>query len=312
MIGVLGASGFIGRSLADYLAQQQHSYKLFLRQARMNNVPAFSGDPQIAAFDMGTGVDASVFEGIETLVLSTSATRPNMPENNIENEILSNVLPHSQLFSQLLNSDVKHIIFLSSGGTIYGNIDQVEPITEDMPRHPCSPYGYGKLCIESALENIWVGAGRRFTIIRAANPVGPHQLASIGAHGLVTTTFHNIQNDKEIKIFGDGTAVRDYFSVYDLSRLIAIAATKDLRESVIVNASSGQGLNVNDVVALCAAELGKRPRIKHDLGRQPKIQSNILSNEKALEIFGWKPTMSFSQIVSNLNAFLDADQNQRG
>lgn len=301
MIGVLGASGFIGRSLADYLALQQHPYTLFLRQSRMANPPAFLGDPKIVPFDMGTDINTDVFDNIDTLVLSTSATRPNMPLNNIENEILSNVLPHSQLFSQLRNSDVNHIIFLSSGGTIYGNVDQIQPITEDMPRKPCSPYGYGKLCIEAALENIWVGDGRRFTIIRAANPVGPHQLSSVGAHGLVTTTFHNIQNDKKIKIFGDGTTVRDYFSVNDLSRLIAIAADNKLHQSVIVNASSGKGLNINDVVELCATELGRRPRVEHDMTRQPKIQNNVLSNEKALEVFGWKPEVSFPEILSTLN-----------
>lgn len=302
MIGVLGASGFIGRSLTDYLAVHDRPYTAFLRASRIDNPPAFLGDPKIAKFEIGHDFDANTFAGIQTLVLSTSATRPNMPENNIENELRKNVLPHSSLFAQLCDTDVKHIIFLSSGGTIYGNVDQSEPITEEMPRKPCSPYGYGKLCIESALENIWVGNGRKFTIIRAANPVGRHQLASVGAHGLVTTTFHNIQSDKKITVFGDGSTVRDYFSVHDLSNLIAMVADHDTNASEIINASSGIGLSINDVIALCADELGQQPRVFRDLDRQPRIKTNTLSNQKAKDIFGWQPKVSFRQIISDLNA----------
>jgi UDP-glucose 4-epimerase len=301
MIGIIGASGFIGRSLAEHMAGENIPYNAYVRSPQLIENNAFSGDHRLIGFEIGGDMDMSVFDGIETLVLSTSATKPNMQYNGLVNEVQKNVLPHCQLFTELLKTDVKHIIFLSSGGTIYGNVDQATPITEDMPRMPCSPYGYGKLCIESALENIWVGQERRYTIIRASNPVGFYQLASLGAHGLVTTTFYKILNDETISIFGDGTTVRDYFSVHDLTALILRISNHSYAESTIINASSGKGLSINEVVDACATVLGKTPKIAQDLKKQPAIQYNVLSNDKAKQLFGWSPQLEIEEIIQELN-----------
>jgi UDP-glucose 4-epimerase len=301
MIGIIGATGFIGRSLAEHLAEQNVSYNAYVRSPQLVDGSIFGGEHTLIGFEIGGDMDMSVFDGIDTLVLSTSATKPNMQYNGLVNEVQKNVLPHCQLFTELLKTKVEHIIFLSSGGTVYGNVDQVAPITEDMPRSPCSPYGYGKLCIESALENIWTGQGRRYTIIRASNPVGYHQMASLGAHGLVTTTFHKILNNETISIFGDGTTVRDYFSVHDLTALILRVAKSAYQESTIINASSGKGLTINEVVEACSTVLGKTPKITKVLEKQPAIQHNVLSNKKAFRLFGWMPHYEIEEIIKELN-----------
>lgn len=304
MIGIIGASGFIGRSIADHFGAQGRPYHAFVRSPQLLPENVFSGEHQLNQFEIGGDMDMSLFKGLSTLVLATSATKPNIQHNGVVNEVQKNVLPHCQMFTELVKTDVKHIVLLSSGGTIYGNCDQDTPITEDAPRQPCTPYGYGKLCIESALENIWVGAGRRYTIIRPSNPVGGHQMASVGAHGLVTTTFHNIQTDKTVNVFGDGTTVRDYFSVHDLSTLIqAVADNTDVR-STVINASSGQGYSINDIVETCAKVLDKTPQIEYLYDKQPEIQYNVLSNQKAFDLFGWKPQYTLMATIEDLRSHL--------
>jgi|GEM_PF-2370976 len=307
MIGIIGASGFIGRSLSEYLADQDVPYNAYVRSPHLVDPTIFTGDHTCIGFEIGGDMECSVFDGIKTLVLSTSATKPNMQFNGLVNEVQKNVLPHCQLFTELLKTDIKHIIFLSSGGTVYGNVDQDAPILEDTPRLPCSPYGYGKLCIESALENLWVGEGRYFTIIRPSNPVGPHQMASVGAHGLVTTTFYNVQNDKPVSIFGDGTTIRDYFSVHDLSALILAVAQSKHTQNEIINASSGKGLSINEVVEVCSKVLGKSPKITHQLEKQPVIQYNVLSNDRAFDYFDWKPKLTIEHIVEDLRESVQLD-----
>jgi UDP-glucose 4-epimerase len=236
-----------------------------------------------------------------SLVLSISATGPTTKNNSLENEKKLNVDPHRRFFSRLLDTDLKHIIFLSSGGTVYGNGSAVEPFTEESILNPCTPYGCGKVEIEYALREIWQGDNRRSTIIRASNPVGHHQRTSMGIHGMVTTAYHNILNNRPVAIYGDGTTVRDYFSVTDLSHLITLVADDNSNQSEIINAASGYGLSINEVVKRCASHLGKLPTVEHDLSKQPFIQSNVLSNSKAKLLFNWAPKQSFTQILNDLN-----------
>jgi len=125
-------------------------------------------------------------------------------------------------------------------------------------------------------------------------------LGSIGAHGLVTTTFHKIINEHEITVFGDGSTVRDYFSVMDLSKLIAMISRETSVGSAIINASSGVGMSINDVIAGTAEVLMKTPKVTYDLNRQPRIRNNVLSNNRAFDLFGWRPSVSFPQIIANL------------
>lgn len=309
MIAVIGASGFIGRSLTDHLNTLGREYVALLRDPRSVEEGSFSGASRITAFEIGGDMDMAAFDGVDTVVVSTSATKPNLRFNGIVNEVQKNVLPHCQLFSALTETAVRHVIYLSSGGAVYGNIDQDRPITEAMRRRPCTPYGYGKMCIETGLENLWQGEGpggpRRYTIIRPSNPVGPHQMQSLGAHGLIPTVLYNIHMDKQVDVFGDGTTVRDYFSADDLSRLVMRVTDSDPSVgSSVINASSGTGLSINEIIAACAAATGKRPLLNHITDKQPDIAYNVLDNGRARALFGWVPEHGVEEIVEAMKEAL--------
>lgn len=318
MIGVIGASGFIGRSLTDHLGAAGRAYAALLRDPRAPGRGAFAGASRVSAFEIGGDMDMGALEGVDTVVVATSATKPNLRFNGIVNEVQKNVLPHCQLFAALADTGVRHLIYLSSGGAVYGNIDQDRPITEATRRRPCTPYGYGKMCIETAIENIWQGEGpagpRRYTIIRPSNPVGPHQMQSLGLHGLVPTVLYNIHHGLPVDVFGDGTTVRDYFSAHDLSRLITMVADSDpATGSAVINASSGQGLSINQVIGICAAALGKTPRINAIPDKQPEIAYNVLDNGRAKSLFDWTPKHAIEDIVGEMTGSLSTgEDNENG
>ncbi len=73
--------------------------------------------------------------------------------------------------------------------------------------------------------------GRRYTIIRPSNPVGLHQIQSVGVHGLFPSVLDAILHGRPVRIFGDGTTVRDYFAVEDLARLVLAADADGLAEA---------------------------------------------------------------------------------
>lgn len=301
MIGLIGASGFIGRSFIEHCALREIPLRTYARGQ-------LSGIAQSRIFEhhileLNLPYDSSIFEGLETVVLAVSATRPNTPENTPSNEISRNVVPHLRLFEKLKQAGVPHIIYLSSGGSIYGEPSVKKPIGEDSPRRPCDAYGFGKMAIESAIETSWTGDGRRFTIIRPSNPVGVHQLRTVGAHGLFGTVLHHVQMGYPIRIQGDGNVIRDYFAVEDLAKLIENAATSMVpKESVVVNASSAHGLTINDVIDICSSAVNREPLVEYDRSHVPTITYNVLKNSRARQIFRWEPQKTIADIVAGLKS----------
>ena len=123
-LGIIGASGFIGRSLVDGLNIPKTKIVKFYQKL---------GDPS-------NGNDAvrklsiehakpTDFKGIDSLILCASATNPITAGNNYLEETRKNVLPHIHLLNVLKETNIRHVIYLSSGGTVYGNQTR-EPIDE--------------------------------------------------------------------------------------------------------------------------------------------------------------------------------------
>lgn len=302
MIGVVGASGFIGGSVSEVLNQRGILHKGYVRSIKKTLKKSWPDVCQMSELTIGQPFEAKIFDDITTLILCVSSTRPGISNNSELRELNSNVVPHAQFLFDLLETKIDHIIFLSSGGTIYGNTFDQIPTTEDMPRNPCTAYGFGKLCIESALENIWGAKGRNYTIIRPSNPVGYRQFESVGSHGLITTAFSRIYRGETLNIYGDGNTIRDYFSVEDLAELLISIANSDHNHgNRIFNASSGIGTKTNEIITLCEKELGIKADVNYIYELSPKISYNVLSNELAREAFGWRPNCDMQKIVAGLN-----------
>ena len=300
MIGIIGSNGFIGSTIVEFLADQGLPVRAYRRQIPLNLQEGVS----YTRYNLNDPFSADTFSGIKTLVMAASASRPNSPGNTPMREFSLNVAPQLDLFEQLRDSDVQHIIYLSSGGAIYGDRSSATPITEDDARVPSDAYGFGKLCIEAALPMVWQGNGRTFSVIRPANPIGKHQLASVGSHGLVTTVLHHLRSGLPIVVQGDGSAVRDYFAASDLSELVATMA-RSAEQSAVVNASSGVGLSILEVIDHCAYYLGVRPNVQFNPSVRPAVQYNVLSNQRAAELFDWHPKRSLHSILDELNTALD-------
>jgi UDP-glucose 4-epimerase len=300
VIGIIGATGFIGRSLADDCRARGRPYRAFVRS--LNSVPAdaFVGADAIVTFDLNATVDPAHFADVHTVILLASATKHNVSFNSYAYESMSNIAPHCHFLTQLIDTDVRHVVFVSSGGTVYGRNDARIPTPETAALKPCTPYGFGKVCIETAVETIWGGAGRLWTVLRPSNPVGRHQRMSVGAHGLVTTLFHRLREDLPITVFGDGSTVRDYFAVEDLTDLVLRAVDHPRAASLILNASSGRGETILNIVAACERGVGRPARLTFQPDKRPDIAYSVLDNSRALETLGWRPTRSLDDIIRGL------------
>ena len=288
-VAVFGATGFIGRHLIDRLNADGIEYVAFSH--RSGGVDALQID-----FENPSSY-AHLLQGVETAVLLVTQSRPGTFADKAENEVVRNVLPYARFTEIAASSGIKRVVYLSSGGTVYGRQADRSPIGEDHPLHPISPYGIGKLMIETMLRPFLRQAGIALTVLRPANPVGGGQ--QVGREGLVASAVHAALEDITLKVWGDGSIVRDYFAVSDLADAI-VRSFSDRAADRIYNVGSGAGVSVNEVFDVVEATIGRRVRREYSPGRDVDVPVNVLSFAAIERDLGWRPQLTLEEIVQGL------------
>jgi UDP-glucose 4-epimerase len=185
---------------------------------------------------------------------------------------------------------VKRIVFLSSGGTIYGRPNQV-PTEETAPTDPITAYGICKLAIEKYLALYQLHFGLDYRILRVSNPFGPFQVPR-KRQGLIAEIILRAINGESVEIWGDGSIVRDFIFVDDVIDALELAA-EDCGEERLFNIGSGVGRSVRDVLAAVENLLGQKLDIVWKDTRPVDVPVSVLSIRRAREKLGWAPKTSF-------------------
>lgn len=304
-IGLIGASGFIGRSILDYDFKTSFSFTAFTRKKKFE----LPKNVQLINSEL-SNLNTKIFNDLDCLILSFSDTTPFSNKLDYEFELNKNVIPHINLLNKLSNTNLKHIIFISSGGEIYGR-SSVKKIDEMCQTNPITPYGFGKLCIENILKAKWIGFGRKYTILRPSNPIGKYQYRKNIVRGLIATSYSNIYNGQDIKVYGDGTTIRDYFGIDDFCQLIEKVIISNEKKNEIINVSSGKGSSINKVLQYIFEIYGKQTKIDYIKEYSPPIPYNVLCNNYAKEKYNWKPTTNLYEVIKNFNTQFIKDFNNQ-
>jgi UDP-glucose 4-epimerase len=188
---------------------------------------------------------------------------------------------------------LRRLVFVSSGGTVYGPMDRL-PVSEEAPTRPVSPYGITKLTIERyalmfhRLHNLPV------TIVRPSNAYGLGQKPFTG-QGFVATAMGQILRREKVKVFGENGTVRDYVHVRDVASGILAAMTCGA-VGEIYNIGSGVGRDnraVLSAIAQLAEPAGYPVEVEFEPERPFDVPANILNFGRLLACSGWLPTVSF-------------------
>ena len=192
---ILGANGFIGRNLVETLLEKgKEELTLFdredikyLREGYQKSEYKFHIIQ--GQFCMSTDFK-TLTKGIDIVYHLVSTSLPNNSNNNIGGGLVDNVVVTSLLLDACVKNGVKKIVFLSSGGTVYG-ISSSMPLNEDSINNPISGYGLQKITIEKLLYLYWYIYGLDYRIIRLSNPYGKYQKPN-GVQGVVTTFIYEV------------------------------------------------------------------------------------------------------------------------
>jgi UDP-glucose 4-epimerase len=291
---VLGGAGFIGSHLAEALAQQGRRVRVFDRP-HVDRLPLF---PRAGGFEVFTGdflnprALAPALEGAEVVFHLVSTTLPKNSNDNPVYDIESNVLGSLRLLELCREHRVRKLVFVSSGGTVYG-VPRTTPIAEDHPTEPISSYGIHKLTVEKYLALAHRLHGLDYRIVRPANLYGPRQRLDI-AQGAVAVFLDRALRDQPIRIWGDGSVVRDYVYVADAVDAMLKAASFEGAQRIF-NIGSGKGASLNEVVAEIEKLLGRRVKTEHGAPRALDVPVNVLDASLAERHLGWRASTPLAE-----------------
>ncbi|HNO93870.1 MAG TPA: NAD-dependent epimerase/dehydratase family protein, partial [Anaerolineales bacterium] len=186
----------------------------------------------------------------------------------------------------MLAMKINKIVFISSGGTVYG-VPRYIPVDEDHPTDPVVSYGITKLAIEKYLLMFKILHGMKVLILRVANPYGPRQRVET-AQGAVAAFFHRSLQNQKIEIWGDGSITRDYIYIDDVAEafLRAVEYSGDLS---VFNISSGIGTSLNELAELIGESIGRQLDCIYLEKRPFDVPTSILNNNLAATHLGWVP-----------------------
>lgn len=288
---IFGGGGFIGSTIADRLLQDGHVLRIFerprvppYRTFKTNeNVEWVTGD-LLSVHDLNQAI-----EGTDAIIHLVSTTLPKNSNDDPIYDVQSNLVGSLQMLNTMVALNVKDIVFISSGGTVYGKPEYL-PIDENHPTNPGVSYGITKLAIEKYLLMYQHMYGLRPRILRVANPYGERQRIET-AQGAVGVFLNRALNDQAIEIWGDGSIVRDYLHVSDVADAFACAIHYQ-GNSNIFNISSGYGTSLNELLDILESVLDKTIQRTYLPGRLFDVPVSILSNDAARRELGWLPKVS--------------------
>lgn len=285
---LFGGSGFIGKNLVPQLISNGYDVTVFSRNAEYN--PYLKAFASQIHFVNGNFIQYSE-QQFEQLVKNTdyvihmiSSTNPS--NKDILYEFESNVIPTIRLLNACIKSRINKIIYLSSGGTVYG-IPQYIPIDEGHRTEPISAYGIHKLSEEKCFEYYGKMYGLNYVILRLANPFGVGQNPNSN-QGAIAVFLAKVLTEKKIIIWGDGNQIRDYLYIEDVTN-ICIQMLLYNGKSNVFNIGSSRGYSINQVLKIIQSVSKIVPLLEYKHGRAQDVPANILDISLIEKELGWRP-----------------------
>lgn len=267
---LLGGAGFIGSALARRLQREKKPVHILGRgqEAQLEQVLALCGTVVHLACSTTPGA---------------SAASPSLE--------LGDLTLTLRLLDLLKARPQTHLIFFSSGGTVYGN-PQALPVREDSPLAPLSNHGASKASQEIFCEALRT-RGNAVTILRPSNAYGPGQ-AMKGGFGLVRTVLEHVRLGTAMDIWGDGGNVRDFVHVDDVAE--ACARLVSLPEgSGTYNLGSGKGHSVNEVLCMVEDVCGRTVKKTYRPARTVDVRDIVLDISLLEKRLSWTPQVSLEE-----------------
>lgn len=273
---ILGGNGFIGKNLGHYLSRKGHTIISF-------DLEKIFKDTKHIKYVQGNFFDDEDFipylKNVDIVYHAISTINPGNSNDKYMQGYMYDFLQSIKLCDYSREYNFR-IIYLSSGGTVYG-YQETLPIKEETISTPINHYGNLKLCIENTYRTFNKQFGTDIVIARIANPYGPGQDYSKGV-GFIDAALKRALKHESIEIWGDGSIIRDYIYINDVCHMLY--SLLDYKGSdPVFNISSNCGSSQNDIINILQ-NLIPDISVKYLPARPVDVPAIVLDNSKILSL----------------------------
>lgn len=300
-IVVTGGAGFIGSHVVDAYVGLGHEVLIIddLSAGRREQV---NPQARLVELDIASPEIGDVLRDFRPEVINHHAAQTSV-RNSVSdplNDCRRNIVGSINLLEAAWQAGVGKIIYISSGGAIYGEPETL-PCPEDNPIAADSPYGISKHTVEHYLGVYSTLHGLRYTTLRYGNVYGPRQ-DPYGEAGVVAIFAAQMLADEQAVINGTGEQQRDYVYIADVVR--ANVAALDSGDGTALNIASGVGTSVKEIFAMLKAATGYQREAGYGPAKPGETFRIFLDIRRAHDVLGWTPEVPLEEGIAQTVASL--------
>ncbi len=301
---VTGGAGFIGSHVADAYIAQGHDVTVLdnLSTGRREFVNPKARFYQVDLSDGAAVREVFASEQFDLVNHHAAQVDVRVSVRDPQVDARVNIVGLLNLLEACREFSVKKLIFISSGGVIYGEPERL-PVPEDAPKKPISPYGVAKLTSEFYLFSYKQTHGLEYIALRYANVYGPRQTPKSEAN-VISTFSRQFLQDEPVTIFGDGSQTRDFVFVRDVvtANLLATEQIHEINraparsiDDLAFNVGTGRATSVNELRKRFSQVLGRERDARYAPPRPGELQRNALDISKAQRLLRFEPKASLDE-----------------
>ena len=307
----IGGGGFIGSNIIRTLERlkiKENGQKTYVLEPPFANVSRLIGlnvkifRGELLDFDFVQSIVET--NNIDTVIHLVSTIIPGSDFEDYKREYQTVIFPSIELMQLCAKRGIKFVYF-SSGGTIYGNRTSTVPFQETDPMAPISYYGWSKQMMENSIHYVHRTEGLKYLILRPSNPYG-HGQNIHAKQGLIAVAIGKILAGEPITVWGDGSSVRDYIYIDDLTEVVCQLLEKDIYNTTL-NIGSNEGHSINDIIAHLKKIAEEEVNVKYAASRKADVANMILDTTKLKEYVHFEPT----PLKAGMKAFYEETKARR-
>lgn len=298
-VAVLGGLGFIGSHLARRLIREGNDVVVFDKLYATHDLVA-DILPQVTLVEGDLVRTDSLLNAIRDCTTVYNLIHTTVPVTSMMDpgyDVTTNVAGGVRWMDKLGETKVKTLVYVSSGGTVYGP-PKFLPVTEDHPTDPQSSYGVTKLMLEKYTALYAARAGITWRIARPANAYGPGQRTT-SSQGIIGIALERIKRGEPVEVWGDGEVRRDYIHVDDLVRAIAVLGNY-LGPETVFNVGTGTATSVNEIIDLMGRAVDRAIRRVTHPAHAHDVPVNVLDISRLKRETAWQPHIPIADGIRRL------------
>jgi UDP-glucose 4-epimerase len=293
---VTGGAGFVGSHIVEALLARGDEPIVVddLSTGTRENLPSHVGILEVDISDrrrLEAALDRARFDAVIHAAAEASVVRSVADPARSERINLDGT---ANVLRLAASRSSPRFVFFSTGGAIYGETERCA--TEDAPLRPASPYGEHKMRAESLVRE----SGLPYAVLRPANIYGPRQRGDLEG-GVVAIFLQRYREGRELIVYGDGGAERDYVYAPEVAQ--AALAALDWARDGTWNVGTGTITTVNGVIDALRACLGAPPAgVRYAPAREGELRRACVDPGKAKREGLWSARTSLREGIAALVA----------